>query len=128
MATSNGAYAVEAIATEHAAANATEHGGQPTLPLPETVPISALLIQVAFNNGMWWTMPQELSTGILAEWRDGAQQVSFVWDWQTSREGSYAPDGATTSLNRYLIDFTTMHQRNIDNDRTRRVRVVHVVR
>ena len=85
-------------------------------------------IHVAFNNGMWWAMPHELSNGILEQWHNGAQEVTFVWDWQGTRPGSYQQDGASTSFNRYSIDFRTFMQRNIDNDRTRRVKVVYVLR
>ena len=85
-------------------------------------------IHVAFNNGMWWAMPHELSNGILEQWHNGAQEVSFIWDWHGTRPGSYQTDGANTSLNRYIIDFGTIQQRNIDNNRTRRVKVVYVLR
>tara|TARA_B100000780_G_C21058589_1_gene425413 strand:+ start:203 stop:682 length:480 start_codon:yes stop_codon:yes gene_type:complete len=85
-------------------------------------------IHVDFNKGMWWAMPHELSDSILEQWTSGAQQVSFIWDWQATRKGSYQPDGEDTSINRYIIDFDTMHQRNMDNDRTRRVKVVCVLR
>ena len=85
-------------------------------------------IHVDFNNGMWWAMPHDLSDPILDQWINGAQQVSFVWDWEETRRGSYQPDGAKTSLNRYIIDFDIMQQRNIDNGRTRKVKVVQVIR
>ena len=86
-------------------------------------------IHVDFNNGMWWAMPHELSDGIVREWMKGAQQVSFVWDWGKTRKGSYTtPDGEETSLNRYTIDFASMKQRNDDNNRTRTVKVVAVLR
>ena len=85
-------------------------------------------IHVDFNNDMWWAMPHELSDSILEKWTNGAQQVSFIWDWQATRKGSYQPNGADTSINRYIIDFETMHQRNVDNDRTRKVKVVCVLR
>ena len=85
-------------------------------------------IHVDFNNGIWWGMPHDLSDRILDQWINGAQQVSFVWDWEETRGGSYRPDGAETSLNRYIIDFDIMRQRNLDNDRTRIVKVVCVLR
>ena len=85
-------------------------------------------IHVAFNNDMWWTMPHELSDSVLEQWTNGAQQVSFIWDWQDTRKGSYQPNDAETSINRYIIDFDTMCQRNVDNDRTRKVKVVCVLR
>ena len=83
-------------------------------------------IHVEFNNDMWWAMPHDLSDGILQRWTNGAQQVSFVWDWQSTRQGSYQPNGENTSINRYMIDFDTMYQRNLDNDRNRKVKVVFV--
>ena len=85
-------------------------------------------IHVDFNNGMWWAMPHDLSDRILDQWINGAQQVSFVWDWEETRRGSYRPDGAETSLNRYIIDFDVMRQCNLDNNRTRIIKVVGVLR
>ena len=85
-------------------------------------------VHVDFNNGMWWAMPHDLSDPILDQWINGAQQVSFVWDWEETRRGSYRPDVAETSLNRYIIDFDIMRQRNFDNDGTRIVKVVCVCR
>ena len=85
-------------------------------------------IHVDFNNGMWWAMPHDLSDPILDQWINGAQQVSFVWDWEETRLGLYRPDGADASLNRHSIDFDIMRQRNLDNDRTRIVKVVCVLR
>ena len=86
-------------------------------------------IHVDFHNDMWWAMPHELSDPILDQWTNGAQEVSFIWDWGSTRKGSYQePNGEDTSINRYIIDFDTMLQRNIDNDRTRRVKVVCVLR
>ena len=90
--------------------------------------MAKLEIHVSFNNGMWWAMPHELSDPILQQWTHGAQQVSFIWDWKAARKGSYQPDGAETSINRYIIDFDTMYQRNTDKDRMRQVKVVSVLR
>ena len=94
----------------------------------QTGPQSKWEIQVSFNNDMWWAMPQELSDAILEQWTHGAQQVGYIWDWKTTRLGSYQPGGAQTSINRYIIDFDTMYQRNLDNNRTRKVKVVCVLR
>ena len=88
-----------------------------------------LEIHVSFNNSMWWAMPHELSDDILQQWIHGAREVSFVWDWKTARKGSFVgPDGAKTTINRYIIDFDTMYQRNTDNNRLRQVKVVSVLR
>ena len=106
--------------------------GNPTLPGPggqsNQPVIGNYEIHVSFNNDMWWAMPPYLSEPILAAWNQGAQQVSFVWDWHGTRTGSYYLHGAPTSFNRYIIDFNTMQQRNIDNNRIRKVKVVCVVR
>ena len=85
-------------------------------------------IHVEFTNGMWRAMPYELSDPIVRAWIHGVQLVSYVWDWGNTRTGSYRPNGADTTFNRYTIDFDTMLQRNIDNDRTRTVKVVCVQR
>ena len=84
-------------------------------------------IHVQFNHGIWWAMPRELSEQLLEVWRGEENQGSYVWDWGGARLGSYVdPEGEATSLNRYVIDFAAMRQRNIDNDRTRAIRIVQV--
>ena len=112
------------------AANATEPGLERfLLPPNDSVATSPaqLEIHVEFNRDMWWAMPHVLSDEILERWQSGAEQVSFIWDWGNARQGSYQPHGAATSINRYIIDFTTMRQRNKDNDCTRRIKIVSVV-
>ena len=52
----------------------------------------------------------------------------FVWNWGRARWGSYKVNGVFTTLSRYIINFDTMHQCNIDNGRTRKVKIVRVVR
>ena len=116
-------------ATELAESQQTMQAAQsphllPLLPRPEM----KYEIHVDFNKGMWWAMPHDLSDSILEEWLNGSQQVSFIWDWKESRRGSWQSDGAETSINRYIIDFDTMRQRNIDNERTRKVKVVCILR
>ena len=88
--------------------------------------LSPCEIHVEFNNGMSWAMPHDLSDATLQEWSNGAQQVSFVWDWQGTRQGSYQPNGEYTSISRYMIDFDTMYQCNLDNGSIRKVKVVLV--
>ena len=87
-------------------------------------------IQVEFNGGMWWTMPQWLSDPILREWQKGFTQVGFIWDWKDARNGSYKPNGQTTSINRYIINFDTMYQKNTDkpDKGDRKVKIVSVIR
>ena len=88
---------------------------------------SQLRIQVEFNNGMWWEMPLQLSSELLEKKRQDFEEAAFVWDWGDTREGSFAPDGEKTSVNRYVLNFRTMRQHNMDNERTRRARIVHIV-
>ena len=85
-----------------------------------------LRIQVEFNGGMWWEMPLQLSSELLEKAKD-QEEASFVWDWGDTRPGSFNLNGEPTSFNRYIINFRTMRQHNIDNARTRRVRIVHIV-
>ena len=86
-------------------------------------------IHVKFNNQMWWAMPRELSDGLLQLWRNGFRNVSYVWNWEGTRPGSYVtPDGEETPYNRYTIDFTTMQQRNSDRPRVRAIKIVRVVK
>ena len=54
------------------------------------------------------------------------EDAGYTWDWGSSRAGSWQPDGEETSINRYMIDFKTWEQRNLDNDRRRSVRLVWV--
>ena len=84
-----------------------------------TVPI----FEVAFQKGMWWSMPAELSQQIYEKYRNN-EDVGYTWDWGESRVGSWELDGDETSINRYGIHFETWEQRNIDNHRRRSVRFV----
>ena len=87
-----------------------------------------LEIHVKFNNGNWWAMPRHLSDPLLELWRNGDNQCTCVWDWGEARAGSYVdPEGEETSLNRYIIDFVAMLQRNTDNSRTRAIKIVNVL-
>ena len=90
---------------------------------------SQLNIEVEFPQDMWWSMPKFISDDILKKvFERGETEVLYAWDWKGSRPGSWRPDEQATSFNRYVIDFVTMTQRNLDNERTRKVRVVHVVK
>ena len=86
-------------------------------------------IHVKFNNQMWWAMPRDLSDGLLGLWREGENNVSYVWDWGGTRPGSYkTPDGEETPYNRYTIDFATMQQRNSDRTSIRAIKIVQVLK
>ena len=115
------------------AANAAERGRERAPPVVDPGMLrppreGEFEIHVQFNNGMWWAMPRELSEQLLEIWRGGENQGSYVWDWGGARLGSYVdPEGEATSLNRYVIDFAAMRQRNTDNHRTRAIRIVQVL-
>jgi len=97
-------------------ATATEHG------------TNRFRIQVEFKYDMWWEMPLALSCELLHKRASGAEEITYVWDWGDRRLGSYeTPEGESTTYNRYILNFRTMTQTNIDNYRTRRFRVMHVV-
>ena len=84
------------------------------------------IIEVAFKNGMWWALPQEMSQGLYDKYRAGEEDIGYTWDWGTQRSGSWKPDDEETSINRYLLDFEAGIQRNIDNNRHRTMRIVWV--
>ena len=83
-------------------------------------------IHVEFNNCMWWAMPHGLSDQILDKW--AKVLVTHVWDWGDTRSGSHRQNGAATTFHRYMIGFTTTQQRNLDNERSRMVKVVCFLR
>ena len=92
-------------------------------------------IQVEQSDGMWWTIPYWLSNPILQELQTATPRISYIWDWKWSnwnylRKGSYKPNGQTTSINRYIINFDTMYQKNIDkpDKGDRKVKIVSVIR
>ena len=84
------------------------------------------VLEVAFPNGMWWSLLQFLSQKIYDVYARG-NNAAYTWDWGNKRNGSYVdPEGQSTSINRYTIDFEEMLQTNIDNNRKRSVRWVWV--
>ena len=88
---------------------------------PGKVPI----IEVAFNNGMWWSIPCEMSQTLYEKHLQG-ENAGYTWDWGEHRTGSWVHEGQDTSINRYIIDFDARKQTNIDNGRFRTIRVVWV--
>ena len=102
----------------YASGNAAEHSTNQLRLIP--------IIEVAFNNGMWWSIPQEMSAAIYARFTAG-QDAGYTWDWGKSRPGSWVRDGVKTSISRYTLDFTWMEQTNIDNKRKRSFRIAWVL-
>ena len=83
------------------------------------------IIEVAFKNGMWWSIPQEMSQALYEKHLQG-ENAGYTWDWGEHRTGSWVHDNQDTSINRYVIDFDAMEQKNIDNGRLRTIRVAWV--
>ena len=88
---------------------------------PGKVPI----IEVAFNDGKWWSIPWEMSQALYEKHLQG-ENAGYTWDWGEHRTGSWVHDNQDTSMNRYVIDFDAMEQKNIDNGRLRTIRVAWV--
>ena len=104
-------------ATEHTApesiSGATEHMKVP-------------IVEVAFRDGTWWSIPQEMSAQLYDKYING-EDAGYTWDWgEGGRAGSWKPDGEVTSINRYVIDFATGVQTNTDNQRKRSIRIIWV--
>jgi hypothetical protein len=83
------------------------------------------IFEVAFRNGMWWSIPVSISTALYEKYTNN-EDAGYTWDWGDTRSGSWRPDGEQTRINRYVIDFRAWEQRNIDNNRMRSVRLVWV--
>ena len=84
------------------------------------------IFEVAYREGMWWTLPEPLSRELHAQYIADCDAASYTWDWGNTRPGSWKPQGQETTINRYTIDFRSWQQRNIDNGRVRSVRLVWV--
>ena len=103
---------------EHVGIGATEHLGMP----PGLIPI----VQVAFSHDKWWCIPPDMSQELYEKYVDG-QDAGYTWDWgEGGRSGSWVNDGEETAMNRYIIDFVTMDQTYIDNQRKRSIHIVWV--
>ena len=84
------------------------------------------IVEVAFGHGKWWSIPQEMSAEIYDKYVNG-QDAGYTWDWgEGGRAGSWKPDGDETTINRYVIDFATGVQTNLDNQRKRSIRIIWV--
>ena len=84
------------------------------------------IVEVAFRHGTWWAMPQQISDMILEKMRAG-EDAGYTYDWgEQGRNGSWQPEGQETKINRYVLDFLTMTQTNIDNNRKRSFRIAYV--
>ena len=85
------------------------------------------VIEIAFPNDKWWQLPKWMSDRLLTKYQANEIDVGYTWDWGDERNGSWRPDDeTTTSINRYLLNFETWEQTNIDNQRKRTFRIAWV--
>ena len=61
------------------------------------------IFEVAFRNGMWWSIPVFISTALYEKYTNN-EDAGYTWDWGDTRSGSWRPDGEQTRINRYVID------------------------
>ena len=92
------------------------HIKQPLVPIGE----------VAYRHGQWWTIAPEIAQMIFEKMRNG-ENALYTYDWgPDGREGSWRPEGQNTTINRYVIDFNSLTQMNIDNQSMRSIRIAYV--
>jgi hypothetical protein len=84
------------------------------------------ILEVAFRHDMWWSLPVDMSARLLEHYENN-QDAVYTWDWGDARTGSFCPNGETTNINRYRLNFETWEQENIDNGRRRSVRFVWTI-
>ena len=111
------AFAIPADSAAQPMRSDSDNGAQPS-----KVPI----IEAAFNNGKWWSIPANISQALYEKHLRGEEDIGYVWDWGDDRTGSWVHEDQETNLNRYVIKFDTKEQKNIDNGRLRTIRIVWV--
>ena len=65
------------------------------------------IIELAHNNGMWWSLDAPESQRLYAAFERG-ENPQFTWSWGHHRAGSHAANGAATRGSNYQIDFHNM--------------------
>ena len=111
------AFAIPADSAAQPMRSDSDNGAQPS-----KVPI----IEVAFNNGTWWSIPAYISQALYEKHLQGEEDIGYVWDWGNDRTGSFVHEDQVTTLNRYVINFDRKEQKNLDNGRLRSIRIVWV--
>ena len=86
------------------------------------------IVEVQYGR-LWWSLPLEISQQLYERKQQG-EDAGYTWDWgEGGRAGTWqpeGPDGPETNINRYTIDWVRMLQRNIDTERTRKVRIAFI--
>ena len=120
----------EALAATENHDAACYNAGYHNLATMPSLRITKWQILIAFpEEKMWWELPDGLVNSILKQWWiEGNPLVSFIWNWNGTRKGTYVHDN---NLSRYLMDFSRpdgyFFQHNLDNNRIRQVQVVAAV-
>jgi len=84
------------------------------------------IVEVAYRHGQWWSIAGEIAQMILEKMRNG-ENALYTYDWgPDGREGSWRPEGQNTTINRYVIDFNSMTQMNLDSKHMRSIRIAYV--
>ena len=99
---------------------------QPAFKLPsrtsaEQVPI----IEVAFKNGLWWSIPEAASRDLYEELEQGLD-AGYIWDWREPMTESWVNECEATNISRYVIYYMQKCQHNIDSHSIRSMRVAWV--
>ena len=82
-------------------------------------------IKVQFNKN-WWELPLVQAECVFAQLMNTQNaQAYYAWCWGKQRDGSWQPGGSAmrTNINRYMIDVEKCEQVNIDNRRTRKIKL-----
>ena len=88
---------------------------------PALIPI----IEVAFKDNMWWSLPECDSRVLYEKFRKGEDGVC-IGNWGEKRFGSWVNDGEATNISRYVIYYMQKCQHNIDSHSIRSMRVAWV--
>ena len=89
---------------------------------PALIPI----IEVAFKDNMWWSIPECDSRVLYEKMEHGGEDGVYIWNWGEKRIGSWAPEGQATNISRYVLDYMQRCQHNIDSHSIRSMRVAWV--
>ena len=82
------------------------------------------IFEVEYPRGMWWALPAETSRQLYSKYECGEQDIGYAWDWGNTFKGTFHHDGEKTSISRYVLNFDTMEQTNIDTQYKRFFRIV----
>ena len=82
-------------------------------------------IKVQYGNN-WLELPEMQAECVFAQLMyEEKTQAYYAWCWGKQRDGSWQPGGSAmrTNINRYMIDVEKCEQVNIDNRRTRKIKL-----